>query len=291
MSALKPILFLLTLSVIISCSNETYDESDDPDIDVTDPDPVPDPLNYTPNTLGDYWIYDVESSSDDTPAMNFTGIDSLYIASSTANSFTYQVNNDMAALGTMNTLLVNGSFSKTTTTLKYTGALEFPIDIPITQVPTIDDLTLIDLDAANGEVLSNLSGDFSESIDIQGTMIPVEVNYSLTSTKENFYPTTSVNGSTYTNVYEATLKLNLSMYGTLTILGFPQTIEVVQPQDVLTIRYYYGGDVGLLRAESTQEFQLSTALIALIQQLGGTVDIPTSSTTISVEELSSYFLN
>ena len=283
MNFLKPILFLVVLSVF-SCSNETNEESDNTDTEIN-------PLNYTPTTLGDYWIYDVESSSDDTPAMNFTGVDSLYIASSTANSFTYQVNNGMAALGTMNTLLVNGSFSKTTTTLKYTGALEFPIDISITQVPTIDNLTLIDLDAANGEVLSNLSGDFSETIDIQGTMIPVEANYSLTSTKENFYPTTSVNGSTYTNVYEATLKLNLSVNGTITILGFPQTIEVVQPQDVLTIRYYYGGDVGLLRAESTQEFQLSIALIALIQQLGGTVDIPTSSTTISVEELSSYFLN
>ena len=135
----------------------------------------------------------------------------------------------MVALGTMNTLLVNGSLSKTTTTLKYTGVLEFPIDIPITQVPTIDNLTLIDLDATNGEVLSNLSGDFSETIDIQGTMIPVEANYSLTSTKENFYPTTSVNGYTYTNVYEATLKLNLSVNGTLTILGFAQTIELVQP--------------------------------------------------------------
>ena len=187
MSPLKPILFLFALS-IVSCSNETYDEGEDPDIEVTDPDPDPDPLNYTPTTLGDYWIYDVESTSADTPAMNFTGTDSLYIATSTASSFTYQANSGMAALGTMNTLLVNGSLSKTATTLKYTGTLDIPLDIPLTQMPAINDLTILDLDASDGEVLSDMSNSFSETIDIQGTMVPIEISYALTTTKENFYP-------------------------------------------------------------------------------------------------------
>jgi len=285
MSPLKPILFLFALSVF-SCSNETYEESDDPDIDVTDPDPI----NYTPTTLGDYWIYDVESTSADTPAMNFTGTDSLYIATSTANAFTYQANNGMAALGSMNTLLVNGSLSKTATTLKYTGTLELPIDIPITQMPAINDLTILDLDASDGEVLSDMSNSFSEIIDIQGTMIPIEISYSLTTKKENFYPTTSVNGMTYTNVYEATFKLNLSVTGTIALLGTSQTINIIQPQDVLSVRYSYGGDIGLLRAETTQGFQLSPEVIFLIQQLGGT-NMATASTTMSTEELSSYLLN
>jgi len=290
MSPLKPILFLFVLS-IFSCSNETYDEGDDPDIEVTDPDPDPDPLNYTPTTLGDYWIYDVESTSADTPAMNFTGTDSLYIATSTASSFTYQANSGMAALGTMNTLLVNGSLSKTATTLKYTGTLDIPLDIPLTQMPAINDLTILDLDASDGEVLSDMSNSFSEIIDIQGTMVPIEISYSLTTKKENFYPTTSVNGMTYTNVYEATLKLNISVTGTVIIFGTSQTINVIQPQDVLTVRYYYGGDIGLLRTESTQGFQLSNEVILLIQQLGATGTVATSSTTTSTEELSSYMIN
>ncbi len=290
MSPLKPILFLFALSVF-SCSNETYDESDDPDIEETDPDPDPDPINYTPTTLGDYWIYDVESTSADTPAMNFTGTDSLYIATSTANDFTYQVNNGMDALGTMNTLLVNGSLSKTATTLKYTGTLELPIDIPITQMPAINDLTIFDLDASDGEILSDMSDSFSEIIDIQGTMVPIEISYALSTTKEDFYPTTSVNGMTYTNVYEAVLKLNISVTGTVMIFGTSQTINVIQPQDVLTVRYSYGGDIGLLRAETTQGFQLSPEVILLIQQLGATGTVTTASTTTSTEELSSYLLN
>ena len=291
MSPLKPILFLFAFSFIISCSNEAYEESDDPDIDVTDPDPDPDPLNYTPSTLGDYWIYDVESTSADTPAMNFTGTDSLYIATSTANAFTYQANNGMDALGTMNALLVNGSLSNSATTLKYTGTLEIPLDIPLTQMPGINDLTVLDLDAANGDVLSDLSDSFSETLNIQGNMIPIEISYALSTTKENFYPTRSVNGMTYTNVYEATLKLNISVTGTVVIFGTSQTINVIQPQDVLTVRYYYGGDIGLLRAETTQEFQLSNEVIALIQQLGATGTVTTSSTTTSVEELKNYMVN
>jgi len=281
MSPLKSVFFLFALSVIVSCSNETYDEGDDPD---------PDPLNYTPTTLGDYWIYDVESTSADTPAMNFTGTDSLYISTSTASSFTYQANSGMAALGTMNTLLVNGSLSNSVTTLKYTGTLDIPLDIPLTQTPAINDLTILDLDAANGDVLSNMSDSFSETLNIQGTMVPIEINYALSTTKENFYPTTSVNGMTYTNVYEATLKLNISVTGTI-ILGTSQTINVIQPQDVLTVRYYYGGDIGLLRTESTQGFQLSNEVILLIQQLGATGTVATSSTTTSTEALSSYLIN
>ena len=288
MSPLKSVFFLFALSVIVSCSNETYDEGDNPDIDVTDPEP--DPLNYTPTTLGDYWIYDVESTSADTPSMNFTGTDSLYIATSTASSFTYQANSGMAALGTMNTLLVNGSLSNSVTTLKYTGTLDIPLDIPLTQTPAINDLTILDLDAANGDVLSNMSDSFSETLNIQGTMVPIEINYALSTTKENFYPTTSVNGMTYTNVYEATLKLNISVTGTI-ILGTSQTINVIQPQDVLTVRYYYGGDIGLLRTESTQGFQLSNEVILLIQQLGATGTVATSSTTTSTEALSSYLIN
>ena len=290
MSPLKSVFFLFALSVIVSCSNETYDEGDDPDIEVTDPDPDPDPLNYTPTTLGDYWIYDVESTSADTPTMNFTGTDSLYIATSTASSFTYQANSGMAALGTMNTLLVNGSLSNSVTTLKYTGTLDIPLDIPLTQTPAINDLTIMDLDAANGDVLSNISDSFSETLNIQGTMVPIEISYALSTTKENFYPTTSVNGMTYTNVYEATLKLNISVTGTI-ILGTSQTINVIQPQDVLTVRYYYGGDIGLLRTESTQGFQLSNEVILLIQQLGATGTVATSSTTTSTEALSSYLIN
>ncbi|MBT7850213.1 MAG: hypothetical protein HN714_01675 [Formosa sp.] len=284
MSTLRFILVLLVLS-ISSCSNETYEEDGNQDINGSDP------LDYFPNTVSDYWIYDVESTSSDTPTMNFTGSDSLYIAASTATSFSYEANNGGVALGSMNTLLVNGSLSKTTTSLKFTGSLDLPVDISLTQSPEITELTIIDLDASNGEVLSNLSDNLSETIDIQGTAIPIEINYSLTTEKENFYNSTSLNGTTYSNVYEATLKLNISVTGSLTLFGTSQSINIIQPQDVLTMRYFYVGGIGLVRAETTQMFQLSDEFILLIQQLDSTGSITASSTAMGVEELNRFMIN
>ena len=161
----------------------------------------------------------------------------------------------------------------------------------MTQSPEITELTIIDLDASNGEVLSNLSENFSETIDIQGTAIPIEINYSLTTEKENFYDSTSLNGTTYSNVYEATLKLNISVTGSLTLFGTSQSFNIIQPQDVLTMRYFYVGDIGLVRAETTQMFQLSDEFILLIQQLDSTGSITTSSTVTGIEELNSFLIN
>ena len=284
MRSLKSILFLFALS-IISCSNETYE---DEDIDVTDPETSP--TTYVPNTLGDYWVYDVERTSPDIPEMNFTGSDSLYIATSSGTTFTYKVNNDMAALGTMNTLLVNGSLSKTSTTLDYTGSLDLQIDLPIAEMPTIENLKLMDLEASNGEILSNFSNSFSETLDIQGTAIPVEINYALTTSKENFYPTTTLNGMAYSNIFEATLKLNISVTGTVTVFGISQAIDIIQPQDVMTVRYYYGGNIGLIRAETTQGFELSSEITLLLEQLGET-DFTMSAQTIGVEQLRDFRVN
>ena len=288
MGGLKFVLFLFALSTI-SCSNETYEESGDPNMDATNPNSTP--LNFVPNTQGDYWVYNVESSNNDIPEMNFTGTDSLYIATSTTDEFTYEANNGMAALGTMTTLLTNGSLSKTTTTLEYTGTLEFPIEtISISEMPTINDLKIIDLNASNGEILSIFSESFSESIDIQGTNIPIEVSYALTSKKENFYPMTSLNGTTYTSVFEGIIRFNLSVTGTVTVFGASQSINFIQPQDILTVRYFYSGDVGLVRAESTQGFELSPEFILLLQQLGET-NMTTSAQTVNVEELNRFLVN
>ena len=284
MSTLKLLLFLFALS-IVSCSNETYEEED---MDVTDPETSP--TTYVPNTLGDYWVYDVERTSPDIPEMNFTGSDSLYIATSSGTTFTYKVNNDMAALGTMNTLLVNGSLSKTSTTLDYTGSLDLQIDLPIAEMPTIENLKLMDLEASNGEILSNFSNSFSETLDIQGTAIPVEINYALTTSKENFYPTTTLNGMAYSNIFEATLKLNISVTGTVTVFGISQAIDIIAPQDVMTVRYYYGGNIGLIRAETTQGFELSSEITLLLEQLGET-DFTMSAQTIGVEELRDFRVN
>jgi hypothetical protein len=157
-------------------------------------------------------------------------------------------------------------------------------------MPTIENLKLMDLEASNGEILSDFSNSFSETLDIQGTAIPIEINYALTTSKENFYPTTTLNGMAYSNIFEATLKLNISVTGTITVFGISQAIDIIQPQDVMTVSYYYGGNIGLIRAETAQGFELSSEITSLLEQLGET-DLTMSAQTIGVEELRDFRVN
>jgi len=274
----SPYLFLF-LFIFISCSNDdNTNESNEPVLTASD---------FSPNTQGDYWKYNVISSSEDLPDMDFNSIDSLYVATTSSTSYTLDANNGIGADGSMNSILTSGTLSTTNTALSYSGALDLPIDLDIDQSLEISDLVLLDLNADNGAVLSSFEGTFSEDINIQGNVIPINVNYELFTAKENFYESKTINGTSYSNVYEGSLGLNLSVTGTITFFD----IDILESQDILLINYYYGANIGLLRAESSQGFELAPPIIALIEQTGGGGELPSSATVIGLEELSNYLIN
>lgn len=277
--------FLFSL-IIVSCSSEAYDNNSN-----TETDPILTASDFAPNTQGSYWIYNVENYSLDVPDMNLTSTDSVYIASVSANQYSLEANNGMGADGSMNSILGNGSLTKLDSTLEYSGALDLAVGFLSEQTPEINGLILLDLEATNGDLISSISDDFNNSIDIQGTSIPIDINYELYTTKENFYASKLINEMEYTNVYEGTLNLELSVSGTFSVFGSNQTINILESQNILTTRYYYGANVGLLRAESEQGFELAAELNALISLTGGNIDLPTSATVTSVEALSTYQIN
>ena len=280
---MRHLYLFLGLFIFLNCSSEDNEsETTDPVLTASD---------FSPNSEGSYWIYNVDSTSDDLPEMDFTSNDSLYIVSTSNAAYTLDANNGMGADGSINSILTSGSLSTTATTLTYSGALDLPIDIVVDQALEISDLILIDLEADNGSVLSAIEGAFTETIDIQGSMIPINVNFELFSAKEDLYDSKIVNGVSYTNVYEGTLNFNLSVTGTITIFGFGQNINIIESQNILSIRYYYGANIGLLRAESEQGFELAPEVIALIDQTGGGNEFPSSATVTGVEALINYVIN
>ena len=280
---MRHLYLFLGLFIFLNCSSEDNEsETTDPVLTASD---------FSPNSEGSYWIYNVDSTSDDLPEMDFTSNDSLYIVSTSNAAYTLDANNGMGADGSINSILTSGSLSTTATTLTYSGALDLPIDIVVDQALEISDLILIDLEADNGTVLSTIEGAFTETIDIQGSMIPINVNFELFSAKEDLYDSKIVNGVSYTNVYEGTLNFNLSVTGTITIFGFGQNINIIESQNILSIRYYYGANLGLLRAESEQGFELAPEVIALIDQTGGGNEFPSSATVTGVEALINYEIN
>lgn len=280
---MRHLYLFLGLFIFLNCSSEDNEsETTDPVLTASD---------FSPNSEGSYWIYNVDSTSDDLPEMDFTSNDSLYIVSTSNAAYTLDANNGMGADGSINSILTSGSLSTTATTLTYSGALDLPIDIVVDQALEISDLILIDLEADNGTVLSTIEGAFTETIDIQGSMIPINVNFELFSAKEDLYDSKIVNGVSYTNVYEGTLNFNLSVTGTITIFGFGQNINIIESQNILSIRYYYGTNIGLLRAESEQGFELAPEVIALIDQTGVGNEFPSSATVTGVEALINYEIN
>ena len=277
---MRHLYLFLGLFIFFNCSSEDNEsETTDPVLTASD---------FSPNSEGSYWIYNVDSTSDDLPEMDFTSNDSLYIVSTSNAAYTLDANNGMGADGSMNSILTSGSLSTTDTTLTYSGALDLPIDILVDQALEISDLILIDLEADNGTVLSTIEGAFTEAIDIQGSVIPINVNFELFSAKEDLYDSKIVNGVSYTNVYEGTLSFNLSVTGTFSGIF---TVNILEPQDILSIRYFYGANIGLLRAESSQGFELAPEIIALIAQTGGGNELPSSAAVNGVEALSNYVIN
>ena len=280
---MRHLFLFLVLFIFFSCSSEDNEsETTDPVLTASD---------FSPNSEGSYWVYNVDSTSSDLPEMDFSSIDSLYIVSTSNAAYTLEANNGIGADGSMNSILTSGSLSTTDTTLIYSGALDLPIDIVVDQALEISDLILIDLEADNGSVLSTIEGAFTETIDIQGSMIPINVNFELFSAKEDLYDSKIVNGVSYTNVYEGTLNFNLSVTGTITIFGFGQNINIIESQNILSIKYYYGANLGLLRAESEQGFELAPEVIALIDQTSGGNEFPSSATVTGVEALINYVIN
>ena len=280
---MRHLYLFLVLFIFFSCSSEDNEsETTDPVLTASD---------FSPNSEGSYWVYNVDSTSSDLPEMDFSSIDSLYIVSTSNAAYILEANNGIGADGSMNSILTSGSLSTTDTTLIYSGALDLPIDIVVDQALEISDLILIDLEADNGSVLSTIEGAFTETIDIQGSMIPINVNFELFSAKEDLYDSKIVNGVSYTNVYEGTLNFNLSVTGTITIFGFGQNINIIESQNILSIKYYYGANLGLLRAESEQGFELAPEVIALIDQTDGGNEFPSSATVTGVEALINYEIN
>lgn len=281
---MKKIIYLLAGCLfILSCNDEAYDD--------TNEDPNNSTPNFLPNGSSDYWIYDVENSSEDVSEMNFTATDSIYVDSGDETSFMLGANNNGIASGTMNILLTNGTISKTPTTLVFDGNIDVPqnlLDLGFTQDLSIENMTLLDLNASNNQDLFVQEANFSESIDIMETTVPVEVTTKISTKKVNFYSSQTVNGINYDDVFEAEFALNIGINGTFSVAGFTQTVAILEAQDVMNITYFYVNTIGLVRAETVQNINISSQLTALLEFLNMPLDFPTNISIEGVEELSDY---
>jgi len=277
------IFFLIVTVFAFSCSNESVDSSVSEN----------NASDFFPNNTNTYWKYVVDSNSEDLPDMNFTALDSVYVAESSDNSVSLAANNDASANGRMNMILTSGTLYKTDNTLVLDGDIDITenlADLGFTDSFTLTGLTLYDLEASNESIMFTETGTSSNSIPIQDTEVPVDVNFEIQTKKLNFYDSKTINQINYNNVFEGELTLSLEINATISLLGFTQTVAFLDPQDILSIRYYFAESIGMVNAQASQGFALSDELTTLLTLANIPLEIPSSINILSSEVLSDYAL-
>lgn len=277
------IFFLIVTVFAFSCSNESVDSS------VAENNAS----DFFPNNANGYWKYVVDSNSEDLPDMNFAALDSVYVAESSDNSISLAANNDASANGRMNMILTSGTLYKTDNTLALDGNIDLTenlADLGFADSFTLTGLTLYDLEASNESIMFTETGTSSNSIPIQDTEVPVDVNFEIQTKKLNFHDSKIINQINYNNVFEGELTLSLDINATISLLGFPQTVSFLDPQDILSVRYYFAESIGMVNAQASQGFTLSDELTTLLTLADIPLEIPSNINTVSSEVLSDYAL-
>ena len=277
------IFFLIVTVFAFSCSNESVDSS------VAENNAS----DFFPNNANGYWKYVVDSNSEDLPDMNFAALDSVYVAESSGNSISLAANNDASANGRMNMILTSGTLYKTDNTLALDGSIDLADNLAALGFAdsfTLTGLTLYDLEASNESIMFSQTGTSSNSIPIQDTEVPVDVNFEIQTKKLNFYDSKIINQINYNNVFEGELTLSLEINATISLLGFPQTVSFLDPQDILSVRYYFAESIGMVNAQASQGFTLSDELTTLLTLADIPLEVPSNINTVSSEVLSDYAL-
>lgn len=268
----------IALLLVLSCSDDDNNTDTIPDNSSISGD-------YFPTNLDSYWNYDVEASSTAATEPSLS-TDALAVETMNNNDFTLSANAGLPANGTMSGILVSGTLTNTDTTLSLNGSLDLPeeltdlIDFNI----TLNNAILYNINASSNTLLYSLNEQVTQ--DVQG--FPVGIDYEVKSKSLGFYNTISLNNEEYTNVVASEIILNLSATTSVDFGGFPITITILEPQDLLVITSYYAENIGLVRAESNFDYEISATAIAALANSGIDLGIPASGSANNVQELTAY---
>jgi len=231
-----------------------------------------------PLNTGNYWTYDVVGATNTR--------DSLYIfGDETVGTHTYKKfkNRNNIATGFYCSSLNNNNVRKDAGKLLLTGNLSL---LQAMTLPTGVDLSVTDFiifkeSATNGEILSEKTGTFQQTI----SSLPITIEYRLRSIGgENFSSYTSPNNDVYPNVKSTKIVVSLKITSTQTIAGFPITINILPQQDVVVSTQYLSKNIGIVYTKTNTNFTLNATIAA---QIG----LPVTNSQVQEEFLDTYSVN
>ena len=278
---------VLLCAFLVACSSNDDDDNNSNE-----------PLtgNFFPSTVEDLWTYDVESTNSNNSNLNFNETDFLKVGTSNGASFTLVANNNISpANGAFNSILVNGTLSGGESTLTFSGDLNLPDEFSefSNNDISLQNFILYDLSASNNQILSEESGSFSQDLDLDGSLLPLTITYTVTSTKLSSLNSLNVGDESYSNVVRANIVLTMKVVTSIDLLGLgnPVDYDLLPTQEVISIENYFAQDIGLIKSDAVISYQLDEGLLSIFDDLQIEIGIPDSLTVTNNQELESYLIS
>ncbi len=209
--------------------------------------------NFLPLTTGDQWTYDVVGGG-------VTQTDILSVGNNiTINGKVYkQMQTTEEPNGFYSLTLRNNGLRKDGAKWLLQGTLNFGSDLPLPINFNLNDFVILDGNASNGAILSNLEG--TETQDLGG--FPVTVTYKLKTTSQgtqNSYTTPAPQNQTYQNVKVVKFELRLKITTTQTLVpGLPPiTVTILDDQAVVNSTQYYVQNIGMVYNNTDFQYNLA----------------------------------
>ncbi len=284
---MKKNIFKIFMVLALSCSLVACSSDDDGSNE-------PITGNYFPNTVLDTWIYSVDNTSTTDSDLDFTATDLVTVETSSNGVFTLAANNGSSpARGAANSILTaaNSTLNKGASTLSFTGELVLSEGLELLNNSiALTNMTLYDLNATTNSELASIENTITEDLDIEGTLIPTTIDYSIKNIKKSNLNSLTVDGETYSNVLHSKITMNVGVTITVSVLGNPTQYELLVPQDISVMDIYFAKDIGIVKAETLQSYQINESVVTLLQQAGFDLGMPTEYEATNTQELDSYVI-
>lgn len=206
---------------------------------------------FIPTSQGNYWVYDVQSTS-------LSGRDSLYVAGDTVinnNSYKKLKTKEPLAYGFFSNTISNNGIRQENgkTYLSGTAGLNIAEGLPFDL--EISDFVIFDVNASDNQQLASTTGTLSQ--EIEG--YTVTFDYTLTSKAKAAISNFTSGTEQYSSVRPVEITLNMGISITVTVPGIPIpiTFDLMQPQNVVVSTQYYAEGIGAVKNITDINYSLS----------------------------------
>lgn len=206
---------------------------------------------FIPSATGNYWVYDVESTT-------MSGRNSLYITGDTiidSKSYKKLKSKEAVAYGFFSNALNNNGIRQADgkTYLSGTAGLSFSEELPFNL--SVSDFVIFDENAPENQQLATLSGTLSQ--EVEG--FDVEFNYTLTSKAKAAISSFTSGTEQYSNVKPVEITLNLGINVTIQLDGIPipLTYPIMSPQNVVVSTQYFAQGIGAVKTTTDINYNIN----------------------------------